>query len=92
MRKIELLKPCLLYCLLFLMAACNSDSIVGSVSDLPCEDTNCADYASRTEAQQNFDWDPDCRGDLDADNDGLACEENQWTDYYSSIGGGGTEG
>ncbi len=41
----------------------------------PCFDTNCSDYTSQAAAQLAFDADPDCRGDLDADNDGIACEE-----------------
>lgn len=41
----------------------------------PCFDTNCADYTSMAEAQNDFNANPDCRGDLDADNDGIACEE-----------------
>jgi hypothetical protein len=40
-----------------------------------CPDTNCADYVSQEAAQAAFDADPDCRGDLDADNDGKACEQ-----------------
>lgn len=49
-----------------------------------CPDTNCSDYASQLEAQAAFDADPDCRGDLDADNDGLACEH-----LPSSVGSSG---
>lgn len=41
----------------------------------PCIDTNCSDYTSQAAAQRAFNADPDCRGDLDADNDGIACEE-----------------
>jgi len=40
-----------------------------------CKDTNCADYTSEAAAQAAFDADPECRGDLDADDDGDACEE-----------------
>lgn len=48
--------------------------------DLPseisnCRDTNCANYTSQTAAQAAFDADPECRNDLDRDNDGIACEE-----------------
>ncbi len=49
----------------------NEEQIVSS----PCVDTNCADYTSQSAAQSAFNADPDCRGDLDADNDGIACEE-----------------
>jgi len=40
-----------------------------------CIDTNCANYGSRAEAQVAFDADPECRNDLDRDNDKVACEE-----------------
>lgn len=40
-----------------------------------CRDTNCANYTSRSAAQAAFDADPECRNDLDHDNDGIACEE-----------------
>jgi len=43
--------------------------------DLPCIDTNCSDYTSQSSAQSAFNADPECRGDLDRDNDGVACEE-----------------
>ena len=71
--------------LFFAISSCCSDPLEGSFSDSECIDTNCADYSSRVEAQSDFDWNPECRGDLDADNDGLACEESNWTSYYSSI-------
>lgn len=66
---------------------CNSCSepFSGSLSNSDCEDTNCADYNSRLDAQNDFDLNPECRADLDGDNDGKACEDNYWTDYYSSI-------
>ena len=41
----------------------------------PCIDTNCSDYISQAAAQSAFNAAPNCRGDLDADNDGIACEE-----------------
>lgn len=79
--------------LCFLIVSC-SDPLSGSLSSSECRDTNCADYNSRAEAQADFDWNPDCRADLDADKDGLACEENNWTDYYNSLNnnGGNTSG
>lgn len=40
-----------------------------------CRDTNCANYSSQSAAQAAFDLDPECRKDLDRDNDGIACEE-----------------
>lgn len=41
-----------------------------------CVDTNCADYTSQASAQAAFEADPECRADLDADKDGVACEED----------------
>jgi len=41
-----------------------------------CLDTNCSDYTSQSSAQAAFNADPECRSDLDRDNDGIACEEN----------------
>ncbi|MEZ4776960.1 MAG: hypothetical protein R3D00_27545 [Bacteroidia bacterium] len=40
-----------------------------------CIDTNCANYTSQAAAQAAYEADPECRGDLDADKDGIACEE-----------------
>ncbi|EZH75762.1 hypothetical protein ATO12_02965 [Aquimarina atlantica] len=40
-----------------------------------CRDTNCANYTSQAAAQAAFNADPECRNDLDLDNDGIACEE-----------------
>jgi hypothetical protein len=55
-----------------------TDSDVSPTSPPPsptCIDTNCSDYYSQAAAQAAYDADPECRGDLDADNDGIACEE-----------------
>ena len=57
--------------LFLFLAACKDQVPV----EPPCRDTNCANYTSQTEAQAAFDADPECRNDLDADNDGIACEE-----------------
>ena len=46
------------------------------LNDTGCVDTNCADYISQSAAQAAFNADPECRDDLDADNDGIACEES----------------
>jgi len=80
--------------LFFLTSSCTNSELNGSLSNSNCVDTNCIDYSSQFEAQRDFDWDPICRADLDADNDGIACEENQWTDYYNSINNstGGSNG
>ncbi|WP_185114002.1 hypothetical protein [Fulvivirga imtechensis] len=50
------------------LSGCDADN------DTPCPDSNCADYATQQEAQAAYDADPKCRGDLDSDNDGKACE------------------
>jgi len=69
-------------CILFLfiplvvfgiISSCSSTNNMDS--EKPCIDTNCADYTSQSSAQSAYNADPDCRGDLDADNDGIACEE-----------------
>ncbi len=39
-------------------------------------DLDCADFASQAEAQATFNADPSDPNGLDADNDGIACEEN----------------
>ncbi|WP_201723374.1 DUF4236 domain-containing protein [Zobellia sp. OII3] len=49
------------------------DNISSSTND--CRDTNCANYTSQAAAQAAYDADPECRNDLDADKDGMACEE-----------------
>jgi len=88
-------KAVLVATILLLTNACKDEELRGSYSDSDCEDTNCIDYSSQAEAQLDYNWNPDCRGDLDADNDGIACEENNWTDYYNSLNsgtGGGTNG
>ena len=48
--------------------ACSSDD--GSL----CPDASCADYTTQQQAQSAFDDDPECLGELDNDNDGIACE------------------
>jgi len=56
-----------------LLISCNKqDSSAGP----SCEDTNCSNYTSQADAQAAFNLDPECRADLDADKDGIACEEN----------------
>lgn len=44
-------------------------------SESACVDTNCSDYSSQEEAQRAFEADPECRDDLDHDNDYKACEQ-----------------
>ncbi len=52
----------------------------------PCEDTNCANYRNREEAQRDYELHPECRADLDRDKDGVACEEpgNSTKDCYTT--------
>ena len=57
--------------ILFFLVSCQKD-ITSSAS---CRDTNCANYTSQAEAQADLNADPVCRADLDADKDGIACEE-----------------
>lgn len=56
--------------LVLCLISCSSEN--GST---PCRDTNCVNYSSQASAQADFNADPDCRNDLDADKDGIACEE-----------------
>lgn len=55
-----------------------------------CFDTNCADYTSQEAAQADFESNPECRNDLDWDNDRIACERyfNSNTGGSNSNGGG----
>lgn len=46
-----------------------------STSTNNCKDTNCLNYTSKAAAQAAYDADKICRADLDADKDGVACEE-----------------
>lgn len=59
-----------LFGIILFLSSCGKDT-----TSIPCSDTNCADYTSQAAAQADFDADPECRNDLDADNDGIACEE-----------------
>lgn len=68
------LKKYVYFSILVLLVSCSDDS-VDSFDDTGCRDTNCANYTSKSAAQAAFDADPECRNDLDADNDGMACEE-----------------
>lgn len=66
-----------LYAIIFFWGlACSSSN------DKVCPDKSCADYSTQAEAQAAFDADKDCLGELDHDNDGIACE-------LGSPGGGG---
>jgi hypothetical protein len=63
--------------MLMLFTRCGSEDVTG------CPDKTCSDYVTQREAQAAFDNDPDCLGELDNDNDGIACEH---------LSGGGTHG
>jgi len=55
----------------------NDDSVKeAETPSIGCKDTNCANYSSQVAAQADFNADPECRNDLDRDNDGIACEES----------------
>lgn len=58
------------YILLAGLAGCNESP------DTTCIDKNCSDYSTQSAAQADFELYPECRNDLDADNDSIACE--QW--------------
>jgi len=55
--------------LLFIFSCTNEEN------SSSCRDTNCANYISQAAAQADFNANPECRNDLDRDNDGIACEE-----------------
>jgi hypothetical protein len=58
-----------------------------SVARAQAEDHNCADFSSQAEAQAELDSDPSDPNNLDADNDGQACED---FNYDGSEAGSGT--
>jgi hypothetical protein len=70
MKRILTQKVTFLFLITCILISCDADT-----NPTPCIDTNCSDYTSQAAAQAAFNADPDCRGDLDADNDGIACEE-----------------
>jgi len=39
-----------------------------------CESRRCSDFQTQSEAQLEFDLNPECYRDLDSDNDGIPCE------------------
>lgn len=68
--KVNLSKLFLGFSIAFL--ACHSD---GDDLSTICIDTNCSDYTSQWAAQAAYEENKECRQDLDADKDGIACEE-----------------
>jgi len=69
----KIIKGLIVPILLILTSCSETESDINSSSG--CRDTNCANYTSMAAAQEAFDADPECRNDLDRDNDGIACEE-----------------
>lgn len=65
------------FLLVIILISCVSDQNekIDEITSTDCRDTNCANYTSQSAAQSAFNADPECRNDLDADNDGIACEE-----------------
>lgn len=47
-----------------------------AVDDAPAKDRDCADFATQADAQAALDADPSDPENLDADDDGIACEEH----------------
>jgi hypothetical protein len=52
------------------------------------QDLNCADFSSREEAQAELESDPSDPNNLDADDDGQACEDFDYGGGATSGGGG----
>ncbi len=61
--------------LLIIIFSCSASEHINDSNSSFCRDTNCANYTSQAAAQAAYDADPECRNDLDRDNDGIACEE-----------------
>lgn len=53
--------------LLTLVACSDNDSA-------PCPKKTCSDFTTQAQAQAAYDQNRDCLKNLDADNDGVACE------------------
>lgn len=47
---------------------------ISCTEDSECESKTCSDFLTQSEAQSTYDSDPGCYENLDADNDGIACE------------------
>ena len=56
---------------LFFLLSCDGSNDDGSNI---CIKKNCSDFSSQAAAQAAYNADPDCYGNLDGDNDGIACE------------------
>lgn len=41
-----------------------------------CPTKNCSDFSTQSQAQSTYDSDKECYKNLDADNDGTACENS----------------
>lgn len=55
-----------------LLALCTLYYSCSDSSD--CDKKTCADFTSQSQAQSTYNSDTDCYDNLDADNDGIACE------------------
>ena len=56
----------LLLIVLIVLISCSDDS--------NCESKKCSDFATQSEAQSMYNSDRNCYENLDADDDGIACE------------------
>lgn len=70
--------------LILLMMGC------GSPDHTPCPTRTCNDYKTQAEAQVAFDKNKQCLGELDNDNDGIACEHLPAGTTGGGTGTGGT--
>ncbi|WP_343707385.1 excalibur calcium-binding domain-containing protein [Flavobacterium sp.] len=63
-------------CLLLILILIAFTSIIScsDSSESNCSTKNCDDFKSRAEAQSAFENNKDCYKNLDADGDGIACE------------------
>lgn len=57
---------------IIIMLSCSKED---TAVKTPCIDKNCKNYSSQADAQADYDLNKECRADLDADKDGIACEE-----------------
>ncbi len=63
-------------CIILILISLSLVSIIScsDTSDDDCPTRTCSDFSSQAEAQSTFDADISCYRNLDADNDGIACE------------------
>jgi len=68
------------------------DSGSGSGGGGGSDDLDCADFATQEEAQAEYDSDPSDPNGLDADDDGVACEEDDGASNMQYVPDDGTGG